>query len=194
MVPSRLPLPLGLGAGLGIPGVIIFLVISVLLGGNPLGGGGGGFSVDKPFQQFPSANQGPAGGAIPRASDPNASTVDFVSAVLDDVQASWDQVQASGKQYTHAKLVLYTDAINSGCGQASSATGPFYCPADQKVYLDIAFFQELSQRFGAPATSPRRTSSHMNSGTASRTSRGSARRSRRNSSRTPTRRTSYRCA
>ncbi|MDP9238967.1 MAG: zinc metallopeptidase [Chloroflexota bacterium] len=143
-------LPIGVGAGLGIPGIIIAIVLTLVFGGNPLGGGGSGYGVDQPFQQFPSADQLPEQ-PIPREIDPNAATVDFVSVVLDDVQASWAQeFQASGQSYEPAHLILFTDAIASGCGQASAATGPFYCPADGNVYLDIAFFDELSQRFGAP--------------------------------------------
>ena len=77
--------------------------------------------------------------------------VKFVSFVLDDTQKTWEQIMAqSGKQYRHAKLVLFRDETNSGCGDAQAASGPFYCPDDEKVYLDLAFFDELSQRFGAP--------------------------------------------
>jgi hypothetical protein len=75
-----------------------------------------------------------------------------MSFVLDDVQHTWERqlpAQAS-VQYRHAKLVLYRDAIQSACGFAQSVTGPFYCPGDEKVYLDLGFFDELSRRFGAP--------------------------------------------
>nr|AOS95352.1 putative metalloprotease [uncultured bacterium] len=144
-----LPIPIGIGAGLGIPGAIITIVLMLLLGGNPFGGGGG-TGIDSPFQQFPNADQVQEQ-PIPREVDPNADEVDFVSAVLDDVQQSWAAVfEADGRQYTPAKLVLFTDAIGTGCGAASSATGPFYCPLDQQVYLDLDFFRELTDRFGAP--------------------------------------------
>jgi len=78
--------------------------------------------------------------------------VDFVSFVLDDVQKNWDRVlpAQTNVPYRHAKLVLFRDAYPSGCGTADTATGPFYCPDDQKVYLDLGFFAELSNRFGAP--------------------------------------------
>jgi predicted metalloprotease len=74
----------------------------------------------------------------------------FVAFVLDDIQANWEHMFAErGKPYRHAKLVLYTDATNTACGQGSAATGPFYCPADERVYLDLGFFRELSGRLGA---------------------------------------------
>lgn len=70
----------------------------------------------------------------------------FVSFVLDDVQRTWEQIQP---QYRHAKLVLFRDAVQSACGMAESATGPFYCPDDEKVYIDLGFYDELRDRFGA---------------------------------------------
>jgi predicted metalloprotease len=78
--------------------------------------------------------------------------VQFVSFVLDDVQATWQNLlpAQTGKQYRHAKLVLFRDSIESPCGLAQSATGPFYCPEDEKVYLDLGFFDQLKNQFGAP--------------------------------------------
>ena len=74
----------------------------------------------------------------------------FISFVLDDVQHTWEKLlPQTGARYRHAKLVLFRDAIESACGSAETATGPFYCPADEKVYLDLGFFDELSRRFGA---------------------------------------------
>jgi predicted metalloprotease len=75
-------------------------------------------------------------------------TVDFVDAVTNDVQDMWGKVL--GGRYERTKVALFRDAIDSACGSAESATGPFYCPGDQKVYLDVGFFDELTQRFGAP--------------------------------------------
>jgi uncharacterized protein len=72
--------------------------------------------------------------------------VQFVSFVLDDTQSDWDRLIP---HYHHAKLVLFRDEINSPCGQAGTATGPFYCPGDEKVYLDLGFFDELRTRFRA---------------------------------------------
>ena len=76
----------------------------------------------------------------------------FVSFVLDDVQKNWDRTlpAQTGVPYHHAKLVLYRNSWPSSCGRASSATGPFYCPGDEKVYLDLGFFTELKRRLGAP--------------------------------------------
>jgi predicted metalloprotease len=75
-----------------------------------------------------------------------------VSFVLDDTQNTWTQIlpQQSGKPYHHARLVLFRDYTQSGCGSAESATGPFYCPGDEKVYIDLGFYDELRRRFGAP--------------------------------------------
>jgi uncharacterized protein len=71
--------------------------------------------------------------------------------VLDDAQKTWAQIlTAQGVQYRHAKLDLFRDSIDSACGMAQSATGPFYCPEDEKVYIDLGFYDELKQRFGAP--------------------------------------------
>jgi len=77
--------------------------------------------------------------------------VQFVSFVLDDTQKTWTQLLPEQTQtpYHHAKLVLFRDFTQSGCGGAESATGPFYCPEDEKVYIDLGFYDELSQRFGA---------------------------------------------
>jgi predicted metalloprotease len=99
-----------------------------------------------------------AGGLDPAtetATGPPAETtpeeeklVSFVSFVLDDAQNIWQQ--QLGTSYRPAKLVLFRDAVQSACGFAESATGPFYCPGDEKVYIDLGFYQELQQRFGAP--------------------------------------------
>ena len=77
---------------------------------------------------------------------------EFIKFVLNDVQANWDKTlpQSTSVPYRHAKLVLYRDEYPSACGEAQTAVGPFYCPEDQKVYLDLSFFQELENRFGAP--------------------------------------------
>ncbi len=77
--------------------------------------------------------------------------VQFVATVLADTEDTWRSIfRAQGKRYPQPKLVLFRHAVRSGCGQASSQTGPFYCPADHKVYLDLSFFDELKQRHGAP--------------------------------------------
>jgi predicted metalloprotease len=83
-----------------------------------------------------------------KSSPQEERKVDFVDAVAGDVQNTFEQ--EVGSRYQRTKVVLFRDAIESACGSAESATGPFYCPADEKVYLDLGFFDELSNRFGAP--------------------------------------------
>jgi len=79
------------------------------------------------------------------------SEADFVSVVLADTEDSWNAIfSGSGRHYDEPTLVLFTDAVQSRCGFASAAVGPFYCPADQQIYLDLGFFRELHDRFGAP--------------------------------------------
>jgi uncharacterized protein len=139
--------PVRLGGGLG--GIGLLIVLAVYLLGGLGGGGGGGFGPSlEPFPQTPPAQ---GGGPLSDAPDPDAELVDFVSFVVDDVQDSWARSFAeAGRQYEPTKLVLFTEGTNTGCGAASSATGPFYCPLDMRVYLDLGFFRELRDRFGAP--------------------------------------------
>jgi predicted metalloprotease len=131
----------GGGMRIGLGGAAVLLVLSLV------------------FKQnfFAMLGAGDAGGGEPTASGPVASTpeeeqrVQFVSFVLDDAQQTWERLfQARGQPYEHAKLVLFRDAIQSACGFAEAATGPFYCPGDERVYIDLGFYDELQQRFGAP--------------------------------------------
>jgi predicted metalloprotease len=141
-----MPLPVGMLGGFGLPGLILLLALIFLP--QLCSGGDGGFSLESPFQQFPAAQPGEG---IPAEVDPDAETVDFLSAVLDDIQVFWiDEFARADQVYDEADLILFTSATNSGCGTASSALGPFYCPPDRAAYLDIGFFEELRQRFGAP--------------------------------------------
>jgi predicted metalloprotease len=91
------------------------------------------------------------GGSFPATGAPGETPeVHFVSFVIDDVQASWEQQFAKmQRDYRHAKLVLYTDATQTGCGYGEAATGPFYCPEDERVYIDLGFFHELAGKLGA---------------------------------------------
>jgi len=131
------------GMHLGIGGALILLVLSIVFKQNffaLLGNGGGPGS---PAMSQPDS-------ARDQQEQP---LVQFISFVLDDTQRTWDQIlpQQAGKPYRHAKLVLFRNYTQSGgCGGAESATGPFYCPGDEKVYIDLGFYDELSQRFGAP--------------------------------------------
>jgi uncharacterized protein len=96
------------------------------------------------------------GGASPNRSGTTLSeaqqqSADFVSVVLADTEDTWHaNFQALGRQYREPTLVLFTGAVNSACGRASAAVGPFYCPGDQKLYIDLSFFQDLRDRYGAP--------------------------------------------
>jgi predicted metalloprotease len=136
------------GMHIGIGGALILLVLSLIFHQNffaLLGGGGGSTSG---VQSGP-ATSGPPDAARDQAEEP---LVHFISFVLDDTQKTWAEIlpQQSNRQYHKAKLVLFRDYTKGGCGNAESATGPFYCPADQKVYIDLGFYDELKRRFGAP--------------------------------------------
>src|SRR5262249_11419000 len=103
------------------------------------------------LQQVPQQGQG-QGPAAQRPLNPaEEEAKQFVGVVLADTEDVWhDLFQQMGKQYREPKLVLFTDQVNSACGMASAAVGPFYCPEDEKVYIDLAFFEELKRRFHAP--------------------------------------------
>ncbi len=139
-------LPVGrAGGGLGIVGILIVVVLQ-LTGG----GGEGGFAVGDPFG---AASGGPAGGTpIPAAQDPDRDLRDFSAYAFTDAQERWQKdFAAAGKPYRRAKLVLFSSAVQTGgCGRASSAVGPFYCPADQRVYLDLSFYEDMARQLGAP--------------------------------------------
>jgi predicted metalloprotease len=143
----RLPGGLKGGAGgLGIVGVIIVILFTVLGGG-----GSSAFSPDASLNGFPAAPEAQGPGIDASAPDPDANLKAFMRFVINDVQDAWVGIFAgAGQQYDRTTLVLFTNGVGTGCGQASSATGPFYCPVDRLVYLDLAFFRELRDRFGAP--------------------------------------------
>ena len=134
------------GRGIGVGTVVIALLASWLFGINPLtvlsllSGGGGG-----PVMQ----QQAPTGPAP--APPPNDRAAQFVSVVLRDTEKVWGQVfQASNASYREPRLVLFRGATPTACGTGESAMGPFYCPGDAKVYIDLDFFDTLSRRLGAP--------------------------------------------
>ena len=130
------------GIHIGIGGAIILAILSFVFKTNLFALLGGGTQDTGQTISQPD----------PARDASEKPLVDFVSFVLDDVQNTWTQIlpQQANTDYRHAKLVLFRDYTDSGCGAAQSATGPFYCPDDEKVYIDLGFFQELSQRFGAP--------------------------------------------
>jgi predicted metalloprotease len=122
---------------------VILLVLSLVFGQNffAIFEESGGPTVQAP---------GPSPGPRAKPADED-ELVGFVSFVLDDVQDTWTrEFRKLGREYERAKLVLFTDAVRSGCGFAEAAMGPFYCPADGKVYVDLGFYRDLKQRFGAP--------------------------------------------
>jgi predicted metalloprotease len=133
------------GIHLGIGGTILLIVLSLVFHRNFLAllGGDNGATT-----QSERAERGPADSQRDQAEQP---LVQFVTFVLNDTQATWQKVlPAEGVPYRHAKLVLFRNSIASACGAAESATGPFYCPEDEKVYIDLGFYDELKSRFGAP--------------------------------------------
>jgi uncharacterized protein len=139
---SRVSAPI-IGGGIG---TIVLAVIVTLLGGDP--------SVI--FDQAgapnnPSTNSPQANPSQPGNGSQKDKMSDFVSVVLADTEDTWTDIfRQSGKTYVDPKLVLYTDAVRSGCGVAQSAVGPFYCPQDQTVYIDLSFYQELQDKYQAP--------------------------------------------
>ena len=134
------------GMHIGIGGALLLLILSFVFKTNFFallsGGGGPASSVSQPSGGRPNP-------ALDQREQP---LVKFVSFVLDDTQKTWTELlpEQAGRPYRHAKLVLFRDYTRSGCGSAESATGPFYCPEDEKVYIDLGFYEELKRRFGAP--------------------------------------------
>jgi predicted metalloprotease len=141
---SGMRLPGGRG-GLGLGGILLVLAIAYFTGQNPLALLGGLDSADSPGPLDPNVDV--ATGAPVEESAAEAERADFMSFVLDDAQTTWTRLLPG---YRDTTLVLFREGTRSGCGDASSAMGPFYCPADEKVYVDLGFFDELSRRFGAP--------------------------------------------
>jgi len=137
---GRIPIPVGGGVGAVILLVVVVFAFQLC--------SGGGFDIPG-SPDLEGADQAPAGDQGPTRQ---GSLVEFVDAVFDDIQTTWDQdiFRPAGRSYRDTSLVLFTDRTGSGCGVASAETGPFYCPADGRVYLDLGFFRELDRRFGAP--------------------------------------------
>ncbi|MCC6248174.1 MAG: zinc metallopeptidase [Rubrivivax sp.] len=141
------------GRGIGLGTIVIALLAGWIFGINPLTvlgllSGGGPAEVVQAPQRTPSGQPGQPGqpGAAPK--DPAAQ---FVSTVLRDTELVWGQMfKASGAAYQEPTLVLFRGATRSACGVGESAMGPFYCPGDGKVYLDLNFFDTLARRMGAP--------------------------------------------
>lgn len=137
----RLPIPSGKGGKMSGLTIIIVIVGALFFGVDPamlLGGLTGGQMQTAPQSTEP-------------LSQADKDKSDFVAVVLADTEDTWNRIfQANGQSYPEPKLVLFRGAVNTACGSASSAVGPFYCPGDRQVYIDLSFFDELSRRFGAP--------------------------------------------
>jgi len=135
---------IGFGGGgmrLGIGGFLVLLVLSFIFKTDLFSLLGGGSPAVGPASQS---------APVPTSAE-EERMIQFVSFVLDDAQNVWTQEFAEdGERYPRAKLVLFNDSVRSGCGGASAAMGPFYCPADNRVYIDLAFYNDLRSRFGAP--------------------------------------------
>ena len=134
--------PASIGVGGGLLGLIVVVVV-MLLGGDPR-------QAAKVMNDMQGGGQ--QAGAVDAPPNPaQEEQAKFVRVVLADTEDVWtEQFAEDGDQYTEPTLVLFTDRVQSACGMAGAATGPFYCPLDQKLYLDLEFFAEMDRRFGAP--------------------------------------------
>jgi len=129
---------IAIGGGLG---TLLIIIIAVFLGADPR----------QLLQQVPMETQ-PSTSQSSRPANPQEEELkQFVSVVLGKTEDVWQEIfRQNGKQYREPKLVLFTDQVQSACGMASAASGPFYCPGDQRVYIDLAFYEELRRRFSSP--------------------------------------------
>lgn len=130
----------GAGLRLGVGGTLVLVVLSVLFGRDLLSEVGGGTALVGPEQASPEQ--------VDRRKSSEAELEEVAVTSFNDAQEVWSR--ALGRSWRPAKLVLFWDGTRSGCGDASSAMGPFYCPLDEKVYMDLGFYRELARRFGAP--------------------------------------------
>lgn len=127
------------GRGLGLGGIIILAILGLVFFKDPTALLG---------QGDPGAAQAPQTQQAPHQAASNDPQVDFVRAILGETEDTWGEIfAANGQQYEQPKLVLFRNGVRTACGSASSAVGPFYCPGDHKVYLDLGFFQEMQTRF-----------------------------------------------
>jgi predicted metalloprotease len=140
-------IPIGAGGGIGL--VVVLVVLAVCIAPQLTGGGDdlGGVLGGDPFSGFGQAQPGDTTTPL----DPDDKLFGFVDAVVEDVNTTWTDIFAgSGQRYRDGVLVVFERSTSTECGRGSSATGPFYCPRDGQIYLDLSFFRELRDRFGAP--------------------------------------------
>lgn len=142
---ARMPrMPRGRRAAGGGLGLLVIVVIAILLGADPsklLSGGGGSYTESASTSSYNQTG----------TSATNDELADFVSVVLADTEDTWSEIfQDRGGQYREPRLVLFSGAVESACGYAQAAIGPFYCPRDQKVYIDLSFYRDLKYKLGAP--------------------------------------------
>ena len=136
---SRRPVR-GIG-GLGLGGVIVVLALGYFLTGDPMG----------LLTEMPVSMEAPSSGPSVPGAAPTDEAAQFVSFVLADTEDTWGPLfEQMGGRYQLPTLVLFSDAVQSACGFSDAAVGPFYCPGDYKLYIDLSFYSELDRRFGAP--------------------------------------------
>ena len=129
----------GLAVGGGL-GTVVILLVALLLGADP-----------RALLEQAGEGTAPSTSGTRSASPAEEELKRFVSVVLADTEDVWTEVfRQTGREYRDPRLVLFTDQVQSACGVAGSSSGPFYCPGDQKVYIDLAFYSELRERLGAP--------------------------------------------
>jgi uncharacterized protein len=131
---------IGGGAKLGLGGIAVVVVLGLLMGKNPL----------EMLDMLSMVQQGPPGSGAPAAPTPaDDEAAAFVASILGETEDVWSELfQASGSTYTPPRLVMFTGQVASACGGASAAVGPFYCPGDSTIYIDLSFFRQMEARLG----------------------------------------------
>ena len=145
-----LPIPGGTGKGGSVIGIVIILILFFVL--RSCGDGGGGFDLDDVIAPGTNAPGAENPQPIPPKEDPQKELRDFSEYVFVDTQETWQGIFKQANQpYKEAKLVLYSGGVSTGgCGSATSAVGPFYCPPDDRVYIDLSFYQDMEKQLQAP--------------------------------------------